>query len=83
MKILANHLTILRKNAGYKTAKKVSEILNISTGMIYQMEEGIKKPSIDLALKMTKLYNCKLEDIFLTKNTTNSDKNKVEHSKAI
>ncbi|WP_163195250.1 helix-turn-helix domain-containing protein [Clostridium thermarum] len=78
---MANHLTILRKKAGFKNAKEVSNILNISTGMIYQMEEGVKKPGINLALKMTKLYNCKLEDIFLLQNTTNSDKGAIKHSK--
>jgi putative transcriptional regulator len=73
---MGNHLTDLRKKAGYKTAKEVSKKLNISTGMVYQMEGGYKKPSIELALKMVELYKCSLEDIFLPLNTTDSDKNK-------
>lgn len=41
--------------------------------MVYQMEEGHKRPSLDLGVKMAKLYNCLLEDIFLPMVTTNGD----------
>jgi putative transcriptional regulator len=71
---MANHLTDLRKKAGFKTAKQLADKLKISMGMVYQMEGGLKKPSVSLALKMAKLYNCSLEDIFLPRNTTDSDK---------
>lgn len=72
---MANHITKLREQAGIKTAKKAAEKLNISAGMMYQVEEGIKKPGSLLAVKMTGLFNCTLEDIFLPYITTNSDKN--------
>ena len=73
---MANHLTELRKNAGFKTAKETAEYLEISEGMVYQMEEGYKRPSSKLAIKMAELFNCSLEDIFLPFDTTNSDNNK-------
>ncbi len=70
---MANHITKLRKKAGYNTVKKVAGKLNISTGMMYQMEGNYKKPSPNLALRMAHLFNCSLEDIFLPYITTNSD----------
>lgn len=71
---MANHITKLRKNAGFKTAKIAAKALNISDGMMYQMEGGHKKPSPELAIKMSSLFKCTLEDIFLPFNTTNSCK---------
>jgi putative transcriptional regulator len=71
---MANHITDLRKQSGYKTAKVAAEKLEISNGMMFQMEQGIKRPSPGLAIKMAKEFNCTLEDIFLPFNTTNSDK---------
>ena len=77
---MANHITELRKKAGYKTAKKAAEALNISTGMMYQMESSTKKnhkkPSPELAIKIADLFKCSLEDIFLPYITTNSDRKK-------
>lgn len=71
---LANHITDLRKRAGFKTATEAAEKLNISPSMMYQMEGGYKRPSPGLGVKMADLFNCTLEDIFLPFVTTNSDK---------
>jgi len=71
---MANHISKLRLNAGIKTAKEAALKLKISTGMMYQMEEGLKKPSSSLAIKMAQLFNCTLENIFLPDNITKSDK---------
>lgn len=68
------HIKTLRRNAGIKTAKEAAIKLGISAGMVYQMEQGIKKPSPKTAFKMSDLYKCTLEDIFLPYNTTNSEK---------
>lgn len=69
---LANHITTLRKKAGFDTAKEAAKALNISNGMMYQMEGGYKTPGSQLAIKMSKQFNCTLEDIFLPFNTTKS-----------
>lgn len=74
---MANHISELRINAGIKTAKEAASILEISSGMMYQMELGVKKPSALLAIKMTHLFNCTLEDIFLPYFVTNSDNNVI------
>lgn len=71
---MANHITKLRKKAGIIVAKEAAKALNISNGMMYQMESGLKKPSPELAFKMAALFDCTLEDIFLPYITTNSDK---------
>ena len=67
---MANHITDLRKRAGFKTATEAAEKLNISPSMMYQMEGGYKRPSPDLGVKMADLFNCTLEDIFLPFVTT-------------
>ncbi|ACA45005.1 transcriptional regulator [Clostridium botulinum] len=71
---MSNHITELRKNAGFNTVKNVTSKLEISDSMMYQIEGGYKKPSPNLAIKMSKLFNCTMEDIFLPYGTTNSDK---------
>lgn len=53
---------------------EAAEKLDISVSMLYQIEGGHKKPSPKLGIKMSKLFNCTLEDIFLPYDTTNSDK---------
>lgn len=67
---MANHITDLRKKAGFDTAKEAAKNLGISNSMMYQMEGGYKNPSPQLAIKMARQFNCKLEDIFLYDNTT-------------
>lgn len=75
---MANHVTALRKNAGYKTVKEAAEKLEISNGMLFQVEEDLKKPSPKLGIKMSKLFNCTLDDIFLPYDTTNGCKRSEE-----
>ena len=70
--MLANHLTTLRKIAGIETCREAAILFGVCKGMMYQMEEGLKRPGISLAIKMTKVYDCTLDDIFLPFNTTDS-----------
>lgn len=71
---MANHITDIRLKAGFKTARDAARKLKISTGMMYQMEQGLKKPSSLLATKMASMFECSLDDIFLPYFTTGSDK---------
>ncbi|MBO8158857.1 helix-turn-helix transcriptional regulator [Thermosyntropha sp.] len=71
---MANHITIMRHKAGIKTAKEAAKLLGISPGMMYQIEGGSKRPSPEVAFKMTKIFKCSLDDIFLPFITTESDK---------
>lgn len=70
---MANHITDLRKKAGFNTARDAAKGLKISDSMMYQMEGGYKQPSPSLGLKMAELFNCTLEEIFLPFNTTDGD----------
>lgn len=69
---MANHITRLRKMAGIKTAKEAALLLKISPGMMYQMEEGSKSPSVKLACKMARLFHCSLDEIIMPIITTKS-----------
>jgi putative transcriptional regulator len=61
---MANHVTVLRKKAGYKITDELAESLGISKRMLYAIESDQRQPSAKTATKMAKLYNCNLEDIF-------------------
>lgn len=73
-----NHITTLRKNAGFKSAKSLAIALNCSHNLVnfIELKDGGKysrKPSAEMAIKMSKLLNCTLEDIFLPYYTTISN----------
>ncbi|WP_242866718.1 helix-turn-helix transcriptional regulator [Abyssisolibacter fermentans] len=72
MIVIANHITKLRKKAGFYNVKQAALKLKISTSMLYQIESGYKRPSASLGMRMSYLFNCTLEDIFLPYNTTHS-----------
>jgi putative transcriptional regulator len=74
---LANHLTALRKKAGFKSAENAAKSLECSAMMIYAIEQGLRKPSPDLAIKMANLFNCSLDEIFLPFYTTISNNSEV------
>ena len=69
---MANHLAVLRKNAGYKSAKAAALRIGCSWKTIYALENGFRKPSPELAAKITKIYHCTFDDIFLPYDTTKS-----------
>jgi putative transcriptional regulator len=71
-KIVANHITLLRQKAGIKTAKEAAKLLRVSSGMMYQVEEGLKNPGSKLACDMARLFGCSLDAIFMPSNTTGS-----------
>ena len=62
---MANHITVLRKKAGYKYAYQLAEKLEVSTRMMHAIENNERNPSIKLAAKMASLLNCNLDDIFM------------------
>lgn len=76
---MANHITELRKKSGFETAKEAAEYLGISDSMMYQMEGGYKQPSPSLGIRMTKIFECTLEDIFLPFDTTDGDKRRMKN----
>ncbi|KRO98010.1 MAG: transcriptional regulator [SAR86 cluster bacterium BACL1 MAG-120823-bin87] len=62
-KNLLNNLGELRKSAGL-TQQELSESAEVSRKSINAIENGIYVPSTVLALRMGKILNCSVEDIF-------------------
>jgi len=66
-KNLLNNLEELRRSAGL-TQKDLSERAGVSRKSINAIENGVYIPSTVLALKISKILKCKVEDIFLLPN---------------
>jgi putative transcriptional regulator len=65
---LLNNLEQFRKNKGL-TQQELSSEADVSRKSINAIENGIYVPSTVLALKISKILNCKVEDLFeLPKN---------------
>ena len=65
---LLNNLEQYRKKAGL-TQEELSNEADVSRKSINAIENGIYVPSTVLALKISKIFNCKVEDLFeLPKN---------------
>ena len=60
---LLNNLEELRKAAGL-TQQELSESAEVSRKSINAIENGIYVPSTVLALKIAKILNCFVEDLF-------------------
>ena len=65
---LINNLEKFRKSAGL-TQQDLSENAEVSRKSINAIENGVYVPSTVLALKISKILNCRIEDLFeLPKN---------------
>ena len=62
-KYLHNNLEEIRKSAGL-TQQKLSESAEVSRKSINAIENGIYVPSTVLALRIAKILDCSVEDIF-------------------
>lgn len=47
------------------TQEQLAERLNVSRQTIISLEKGRYKPSIQLAFKLSKVFNCTIEDLFI------------------
>jgi putative transcriptional regulator len=65
---LLNNLEQYRKNAGL-TQQELSNKTDVSRKSINAIENGIYVPSTVLALKISKIFNCKVEDLFKLSKT--------------
>lgn len=57
-----NKFKVLRSKSGLNI-KAAAEQLNIRVDTLYKIEEGQRKPSTLLKLKLAFLYNCNVNDI--------------------
>ena len=47
------------------TQEKLANLVNVTRQTIINIEKGKYKPTVLLALKMAKVLNCKVEDLFI------------------
>jgi len=61
---LQNKLKLNRLKNGEMTQEELAAALKVSRQTINAIENGKFNPSVKLALKMAKVFNCRIEDIF-------------------
>lgn len=61
---MKNRLEELRKASGMNQ-EQLADILEVSRQTIGSLENGRYNPSITLAFRISKLFHCKIEDVFL------------------
>ena len=61
---MENKLKILRAKHNF-TQQKLAEALGVSRQNIHMIEQGKYNPSLDLALKISDLFNERIENIFI------------------
>lgn len=66
--MLSNNLKELRHKEKM-TQKEVSEILGITVRAYQNYESGRRTPSLKMALKLSNMFKCSVDDIFLLNNT--------------
>ena len=60
---MKNKLKELRSNSGI-TQEQLAEHLGVSRQTVISIESGRYNPSIILAYKMARLFNCSIEEVF-------------------
>ncbi len=61
---LTNKLKLKRLENGDITQEDLAKKIGVSRQTINAIEKGKFNPSVKLALKMAKIFNCSVEDIF-------------------
>lgn len=79
--IIAENLTIHRKN-NLLSQSEVAFLLNYSDKSLSKWEQGHAIPSLDILMKLTKIYNVTLDDIVTDKDIVRIDERK-EYEKLV
>lgn len=63
MPLSKNKLKEYRENAGL-SQEKIAELVTVTRQTIISIEKDRYVPSLELALKFAKLFDCRVEDLF-------------------
>lgn len=63
MALSKNKLKEYRENVGL-SQEKIAEMVAVTRQTIISIEKGRYVPSLELALKFAKLFDCRVEDLF-------------------
>lgn len=63
MVLSKNKLREYRKSAGF-SQEKVAHKVSVTRQTIISIEKGRYMPSLELALKFARVFDCKVEDLF-------------------
>lgn len=58
-------LISLREKENLKQSD-IAKVLNVSTSYYGMIEQGVRTPSLELALRLSKFFNKTIEEIFLS-----------------
>ncbi|MFE5320058.1 helix-turn-helix transcriptional regulator [Paenibacillus sp. NPDC056579] len=61
---MKNKIRELRAKLNW-TQEQLSERINVSRQTVISIENGRYNPSLDLAFKIAKAFDCRIEDIFI------------------
>ena len=67
---LGNHLRRYRFEHDDMSQEALANEVGVTRQTIYSIEKGKFVPSTLLALKLSKFFGCKVEDIFFTENSS-------------
>lgn len=70
---IKNRLKILRAERNW-TQKKLATKLNITRQTVIAIEKGKYNPSLSLAFKFARIFECRIEDIFMFEEQKESEK---------
>jgi putative transcriptional regulator len=59
-----NNLSVYRKEHGF-SQQALADLLGVSRQTIISLEKGRYDPSLPLAFKLSAVFGCKIEDLFI------------------
>lgn len=60
---MVNRIAEIRKQKGY-SQQELAKALNISVDYLNRVERGKREPSLKLAVRIAKMLDCSLNDLF-------------------
>ncbi|MEK4303572.1 helix-turn-helix transcriptional regulator [Oceanobacillus sp. FSL K6-0251] len=65
---MRKNLRVTRIEKGYKDVELFAEKLDISASYYYKIEQGIRRPNVDLAKKIADILSSTVDDLFFNQD---------------